>query len=217
MSVLNWIFKSVATLLWPHCVTDADIPFYPCGFFFLSFFLAYSQQSQIAYLPYFHTWCGLSANLECRSEMCCTRLAENTGRKNHAKSRHLLTITQLYRAISSQLKHISTIRKKLIDQQYLLHKVSQYGEHRPTNGWDRCGSLGHSSKFQRVSSWLHYCTDVTQWKSTKLCTMFGGLLGWYTGYIFAVSCPVTEFCQVQNSPCIQVLCYPMLAALLPGM
>jgi len=25
--------------------------------------------------------CGLSANLECRSEMCCTRLAENTGRK----------------------------------------------------------------------------------------------------------------------------------------
>ena len=26
--------------------------------------------------PYFHTWCGLSANLECRSEMYCTRLAE---------------------------------------------------------------------------------------------------------------------------------------------
>jgi len=24
----------------------------------------------------FHTWCGLSANLECMSEMCCTRLAE---------------------------------------------------------------------------------------------------------------------------------------------
>jgi len=30
---------------------------------------------------YFHTWCGLSANLECMFEMCCTRLAENTGRK----------------------------------------------------------------------------------------------------------------------------------------
>jgi len=29
-------------------------------------------------LPYFHTWCGLSSHLECRSEMCCTRLAENT-------------------------------------------------------------------------------------------------------------------------------------------
>ena len=38
------------------------------------------------------TWCGLSANLECMSEMCCTPLAENTGRQNEAKSRHLRTI-----------------------------------------------------------------------------------------------------------------------------
>ena len=28
------------------------------------------------------------------SEMCCTRLAENTGRKNDAKNRHLGTIAQ---------------------------------------------------------------------------------------------------------------------------
>ena len=27
------------------------------------------------------TWCGPSANLECMSEMCCTRLAGNAGRK----------------------------------------------------------------------------------------------------------------------------------------
>jgi len=46
-----------------------------------SFFLALSQRSKIGCLQYFHTWCGLSANLECMSEMCCTRLAENTGRK----------------------------------------------------------------------------------------------------------------------------------------
>jgi len=32
-----------------------------------------------------HTWCGLSANLECRSEMCGTRLAENAGPKKVAK------------------------------------------------------------------------------------------------------------------------------------
>ena len=30
------------------------------------------------------------------------------------------------------------------------------------------------------ASWLRYCSDVTQWKPTKLCTMFGCLLGWYT-------------------------------------
>ena len=32
-------------------------------------------------LSYFHAWRGLSANLECRSEMCCARLAENKGHK----------------------------------------------------------------------------------------------------------------------------------------
>jgi len=63
------------------------------------FFLSYFQRSQSRCLPYFHTWCGLRANLECRSEICCLRLAENTGRKNYAKNRHLLTIAQLCRAI----------------------------------------------------------------------------------------------------------------------
>ena len=51
----------------------------------------------------------LSASLECMSEMCCTRLAENTGRK---KNRHFGTIAQLCRAVSSQLTHVSTIGKK---------------------------------------------------------------------------------------------------------
>jgi len=51
-------------------------------------------------------------NLECTSEMCNTRLAENTGRKKIAKNRHLGTIAQICRAISSQLGHILTIGKK---------------------------------------------------------------------------------------------------------
>ena len=45
-------------LLWPPCVADADIIFLPCDFFLSSFFIPRP-----------------SANLECRSEMCCTRLA----------------------------------------------------------------------------------------------------------------------------------------------
>ena len=60
--------------------------------------------------PYFHTSCGLSANLECMSETCCTRLAANTGRKKS----HLGTIAQLCQAISSQLRHVSTIGKNLL-------------------------------------------------------------------------------------------------------
>ena len=83
--------------------------------------------------------------------MCCTRLAGNTGRKMMQKNRHLRTIAQLSRAISSQLRHASTIGKKLVKQQYLLHMPLQYGELRPTSGWDRFVSLGDPSKFQRVS------------------------------------------------------------------
>ena len=66
--------------------------------------------------------------------MCCTWLAENTGRKNDAKNRHLGTIPQICRAISSQLRHVSTIGKNLLKQQYLLHMSPQYGELQPTSG-----------------------------------------------------------------------------------
>ena len=67
-------------LLWPPCVAGADVIFPSCGFFFYiyscisAFSSLYSQPSHIGCL--FHTWCGLSANLGCRYETCCTRLAE---------------------------------------------------------------------------------------------------------------------------------------------
>jgi len=79
--------------------------------------------------------------------MYCTRLAENTGRKKVAKNRHLDIIAQLCRAISSQLRHVSTIGKKLVKQQYVLHMSPQYGELRPTSCLDRFVSLGHPTKF----------------------------------------------------------------------
>jgi len=59
--------------------------------------------------------------------------------------------TQLCRATSSQLKHVSTIGKEFLKPQCLPHMYSQYGELRPTSGWDLLASLGHPSKFQRVS------------------------------------------------------------------
>jgi len=39
------------------------------------------REDDVGYLPYFYTWCGLSATFECRSEMWCMRLAGSTGRK----------------------------------------------------------------------------------------------------------------------------------------
>jgi len=32
------------------------------------------------------------------------------------------------------------------------------------------------------ASWLRYCSEVAQRKPTKLCMMFGCLLGWYAIY-----------------------------------
>ena len=46
--------------------------------------------------------------------MCCSRLAENTGRKKVTKNRHLGTIAQLRRTISSQLRHVWTVEKNVL-------------------------------------------------------------------------------------------------------
>jgi len=75
------------------------------------------------------------------------------------KNRHLVTIAQLCRAISPQLRHVLTIGKKFVKQQYLFHMLPQYGELWPSSGWDRSGSLGHPYKFQRVSR----LGSVTAW------------------------------------------------------
>jgi len=111
-----------------------------------------------------------------------TRLAGNTGRKNC----HMHTIAQLCQAISSQLRHISTIGKNLLNSN-ISSMFLQYGKLRPTSGWDWFGSLGHASKFQRF---LHLgfvtaaftggqpnfaqCLAVS-WAAT-LCIHFPGLL-----------------------------------------
>ena len=60
--------------------------------------------------------------------------------KNRQKCAIWETITQLCSVISSQVKHIWTIGKKLVKQQYLLHTFSQYGELRPL-----AAEIGHSS------------------------------------------------------------------------
>ena len=119
--------------LWPPCIADADTIFLLCGFFFffLSIFLP-RLFSAIAdwmstILPH------SSANLGCRSEMY-KQLAENTGRKKSPKIHHLGTISQLCQAISSQLRHVSTILKKIVKQQYPFHMFSQYSELRPITG-----------------------------------------------------------------------------------
>jgi len=106
--------------------------------------------------------------------------------------------------------------EKRVKQQYLLHityshNMVNFGPLTPEIGWRVWGTQQISTGF---ACWLRYCTDDAQQRPTKLCTMFGRLLGWYTTYIFGGSCSLTEFYQVQNSLCVQVMRSPIVPALL---
>jgi len=94
--------------------------------FLLSFFLLFSwpnlsgRRLDVCHIS---TRCGLSANLGCRSETCCMRLAENAGRKKCQKSssaHHRTTLSGYIFATKALIDN----RKKFIKQQYLLHMSS---------------------------------------------------------------------------------------------
>jgi len=88
-----------------------------------------------------------------------------------AKNRHLRTIIQLCRAVSSQLRHVSTIGKKLVKQQYLL-QVSPFtvnfglvtaeigpvvwGTPSNFNGFRTLAALLHGSQVVGVSQTLQH-------------------------------------------------------------
>jgi len=101
------------------------------------------------------------------------------------------------------------------EQQYLLHMFPQYGELRHTNG--SVGKFGQPSKFQPISC-LGFVTAPTSLNGGQqnfarcLAVSWAGTL-----YIhFGGSCPLTEFCQLQNSLCVQLTRSPILPTLLHG-
>jgi len=85
--------------LWP--------PYVSIFLLLLSFFSSPNLSGRRS-VPYFHTWCGPSVNLECRSEMFCTRLAGNTGRKKSPFWHHRTTL-------SGYIFGIKTIGKNLLN------------------------------------------------------------------------------------------------------
>ena len=81
---------------------------------------------------------------------------------------------------------------------------SQYGELRPTDGWDRL----HPSKFQRFSRLVFFTASTSlNWGQPIFARCLA--VSWAgTRYIhFQGLLPLTEFCQVQNSLCVCVLLY----------
>ena len=93
------------------------------------------------------------------------------------KNRHLRTIAQLCRAISSQLdNHKKNWLNSNISSTCPTAEIS----------WCVWGTPANFNGFRVYASLLH---DFGQRRSTKRCTMCGRLLGCYTIYIFGALAP----------------------------
>jgi len=98
------------------------------------------------------------------SETCYTRLAENTGRKNSPENRNLSTIAQICRAVSSQLSHVSTVGKKLLNSNISSDLRRQWAEVRYI--------VGHVEEillFNKFFSDCRYMASLRRLSPTKLC------------------------------------------------
>ena len=90
------------------------------------------------------------------------------GFKNDAKNCHLHTITQLCRAISVQLRHISTIGENLLNSNIFStcpHNMVNFG---PLGA--EISSVVWAPKWISMgfASWLHYCSDGAHQRPTRL-------------------------------------------------
>jgi len=149
------------------------------------------------------------------SEMCCTRLAKNTGHKNCAKNRHLRTTAQLCRAISSQLRHVSTIGKNLLNSNISStspHNMGNFGSLTPEISSGIWGTPANFNGFRVFASLLQQRRSSVANQTLHDAWLFPGLVHYI--YIFGSSCPLTKFCHVQNTLYVQVLHSPILAVLL---
>ena len=92
-----------------------------------------------------------------------------------AKNRYLSTIAQLCRAISSQLRHVSTMGKKFLSSNIsstCLHNMVNFGLLAA-----EIGSLvwGTPANFNGFVSWQRYCTaKLRRWTEGATCIRQGG-------------------------------------------
>jgi len=147
--------------------------------------------------------------------MCCTRLAETQDAKI-LQNRQLRTIAQRCWAISSQLRQISTIRKKLLKiniSSTCPDNMAHFGPLTAEIGSEVWGTPANFNGFRVLPSLLQRrrSPEANQilhdvWRPSH------GLVH-YIIYSFGGYCPLTEFWPVQNSLYVQVLRSPMAPSL----
>jgi len=139
------------------------------------------------------------------------------GMQKWRKNRHLGTTAQLCRAVSSQLRHVSTIGKKLVSNisSTCPHNIVSFGALAAEIDWRVWGTPANFKGFRVLASLLQQRRSTEANQTLHDVWPSPGLVDYL--YIFGGCCPVTEFCQVQNSLCVlQVLHSPILSSLLHG-
>jgi len=150
-----------------------------------------------------------NAGLKCAA---CGSLKIQDAKKS-PKIRHLGTIAQLCRVVSSQLRHVSTIGKNVLSSNIFSTCPQNMADSGPLTaeiGLGVWGTTANFNGFRVLASLLqrHRSPEANQTFARCLA------VSWAATYIFGGSCPRKEFCQVQNSRYFEVLHSPTLAALL---
>jgi len=149
--------------------------------------------------------------------VCCTRLAENTGRKespkNSPSAHHRTTLS----GCILQVRHVSTIGKNVLNSSIssrCLHSMANFGPLTAEICWRVWGNPGNFNGFRVSASLLQRRRSLEANQTLYDVWPSHGLVHYM--YIFEYSCPLTKFCHVQSSLCVQVLHSLILAALLHG-
>jgi len=152
--LVNW------ASLWPPCVAGADIICLPCGFFYLlSFFfprlisvVAYWMSAILTHMVWL--WCIFKTQVW--NVLHAARWKYRT--QKVVKNRHLDTIPQLCPAISSQLRHLSTIGKKLLSSNIsstCIHNMVNLGLLAAEIGQVVWGTPANFNGFRVLAALLH--------------------------------------------------------------
>ena len=130
------------------------------------FFPRLSQPSQIGYLPHLHTWCGLSANLGCRSETRCTRLAEIQDAKiaeNSPSGHHRTTLLGYIFATKAHIDNRKNLLSSNISSR-CPHNMVNFGLLAAEINPVVCGTPANFNGFRVLAALLHGtpAADVSQ-------------------------------------------------------
>jgi len=150
--------------------------------------------------------------------MYCARLAENTGREKQPKnspSRHNRTTLSGY--IFATKARIDNRKKNLLNSNIssrCLHNMANFGPVTIEISLPVWSTPANFNRFHILASLLQRCCSPAANQTLHDPWPPPGLVHYI--YIFVGFCPLTEFCYVQNSLCLQALHSHILAALLHG-